>query len=195
MSKRYGRNQRRRAREALQTMGALLHEERNRLNHERAMRRAEERRADHAEREAAALKAILAGVREALGENTVALPMVGRIVYEAGWKELPEVLRIVRPEPMPLVPCSHELANATAELTDHVAHVFEADIELNHHARNMHFFIERDRRRAVAFAIEASHLFNMPTDERERYLVRPLAQVLSKVLEQEGRHYGLRPRV
>lgn len=181
MSKRFGRNQRRKAREAI----AQAAREVAAAKEEAAQAKRRER---ITARENRRLLAVIEGVSDALGEHTIALPMVAHYFGDdiAKMPLLPSALSIWRREPVPLVPM--EVAAESVELRTirhDVLEVLEAYVDGDHKARNQHVFIERKGRRDVAFALPREYLFTAPIDELKRYMVRPMADALVKVIEDE----------
>jgi hypothetical protein len=181
MSKRFGRNQRRQAREAIAQAERAAELARDAA-------KGAERRERVTARENRRLLAVIEGVRDALGEHTMALPMVAYYFGDdiAKTPHLPSALSMWRREPVP--PIELKMPDEALELRtirDDVLDVLEAYVDGDHKARNPHVFIKRQGRRDVAFALPREYLFAAPIDELKRYMVRPIADALVKVIEAE----------
>lgn len=126
MSRRFGRNQRRRAREALASktqeltiQGYELQATKHELGEERVR--------------ASVAGAVMDALRAVLGDESVALPAAQRMI---GNVKLEVMMRYIQHEPM-----SFDLSDASpfAVLTENLAGLLEANVSKDHWARRGHF--------------------------------------------------------
>jgi hypothetical protein len=168
MSRRFGRNQRRRARERIAEL-------------ERASAscmvvvQQEQRRAD-------AYRAIVDGIKDALGPDSVLFEPVMR---EAMNYFLPTVA-IQEQVDLGGVEEWNQSLNAMSTIRQHTADVFSAGIERDHFARRIHFLLEFKDRAIAAYAIDSRLLDDAKRNGRLAHLIeRNITRVMARMFMAE----------
>lgn len=171
MSRRYGRNQKRRAREALATAhNEALQAKRlaDRLRHTIRSK----------ERKIAALEAVVEGVRDALGRESILLDPIARRMYNFTLRslELAEGLDV------PL--CISDPNQELAAMRIHTADVLDAVVKADHWARRIHFDIHvGEGRMHLRYAIDSRLLFEPAARGRVvEHVTRHMAEAFEREL-------------
>lgn len=174
MSRRFGRNQRRRAREALASKAQELTIQGYQLKaakHELGEMKVRARVAD----------AVMDALRAVLGDDSVALPAARRMVGETKL----EVMRYVQYEPM-----SFDLSDASQfeVLTENLAGLLEANVSQDHWARRAHFEAQFKGDPVAAYYIDLNvfrlEKSDFANDLIERQVSRQLARMfITKMMQ------------
>ena len=163
MSKRFGRNQRRRARESIAALEKKVDVQKRIIDADRANAMAMSRAYIESRMQITALTSTLQHCVETLRHGTLALPPPQRRVEEFAKDErsLPDVLRA---PPMARAPEVLDLASMTAEATEafvmHELSVFTEATDYDRLANRVHYRITNRRGFDVAYAIDRAAILN-----------------------------------
>ncbi|CDN87369.1 hypothetical protein BN948_01791 [Hydrogenophaga intermedia] len=147
MSQRYGRNQKRRAREALATAQSEALQAKRLADSARQTIRSKERAI-------AALEAVVSGVRDALGRESILLDPIARRMHNYTLRSL----QLAEELDVPLGPSDPD--QELASLRIHTADVLEAVVTSDHWARQIHFELHvGEGRMDLRYAIDSRLLF------------------------------------
>lgn len=170
MSRRFGRNQRRRAREALQ---AAQQEIATTQEHREAIMRTSLQQA----RKIMAMEAVIDGVRDALGENSIVLQPLTRKMSNFSLKEvaLASAMRISCDD----TPSSIDAQ--TLSFRTETAYVLEASISEDSWSRMIHFNLDiGDNRGELRYALDQRLLHE---DRARRLVVEQVTHFMAKAFE------------
>lgn len=167
MSRRFGRNQRRRAREALASkdqemtiLGYQLQATKHELGEERVRARV--------------AGAAMDALRAVLGDESVALPVATRMVGETKLR----VMQYVQHEPMSL-----DLSEASPfeVLTENLAGLLEANVSKDHWARRAHFEVAFKGDPVAAYYIDLDAFTLQKSDFANSLIEREVSRQLARM--------------